>query len=51
MLPTTDNNQVTVSANFDSGITLDNAAEKTKQLENIINKYPEVMGVIFYSNK
>ena len=33
MLPTTDNNQITVTTNFDSGITLDNAAEKTKQLE------------------
>lgn len=38
----TDNNQVNVSVDFDSGITLDVAAQKTKQLEDIINKYPEV---------
>jgi len=43
MMPSTDNSQVTVSANFDSGITLDTAMEKNKQLEEVIkNKYPEV---------
>ncbi|MFT8343278.1 MAG: efflux RND transporter permease subunit [Clostridium beijerinckii] len=45
MMPSTDNNQVTVSANFDSGITLDNASEKAKQIESIIKKYPEVSGM------
>ena len=45
MMPSTDNNQITVSANFDSGITLDNAAEKTKQLESVLSKYQEVTGV------
>ncbi|OOM75599.1 multidrug resistance protein MdtC [Clostridium puniceum] len=38
----TDNGQVNVSAAFDSGITLDNASEKTKQFEAVISKYPEV---------
>ena len=38
----TDNNQVSVSVDFDSGITLDVAAQKTKQLEDIINEYSEV---------
>ena len=41
-MPATDNGQVKVTANFDSGITLDNAALKTKQLEEVISKYPEV---------
>jgi HAE1 family hydrophobic/amphiphilic exporter-1 len=42
MMPSTDNNQVTVSANFDSGITLDAATRKNNQLEEIIkSKYPE----------
>jgi hydrophobe/amphiphile efflux-1 (HAE1) family protein len=44
MLPSTDNNQVTVSATFDSGITLNNASEKTKQIESVISKYSEVKG-------
>ena len=51
MMPSTDNNQITVSANFDSGITLDNAAEKTKQIESVLSKYQEVTGCVFYSNK
>ena len=38
----TDNGQVSVSATFDSGITLDTASQKTKQLEAVISKYPEV---------
>lgn len=38
----TDNGQVNVSATFDSGITLDTASQKTKQLEAVISKYPEV---------
>ncbi|MBA8894981.1 efflux RND transporter permease subunit [Clostridium saccharobutylicum] len=42
MMPTTDKGQINVSANFDSGITLDTASQKTKQLEAIISKYPEV---------
>jgi HAE1 family hydrophobic/amphiphilic exporter-1 len=43
MMPSTDNSQVTVSADFDSGITLDTATQKDKQLEEIIkSKYPEV---------
>ena len=42
MIPTTDKGQVTVSANFDSGITLDAANQETKQLEEIIKKNPEV---------
>jgi hydrophobe/amphiphile efflux-1 (HAE1) family protein len=42
MMPSTDNGQVTVSANFDSGITLDTATQKDKQFEEIIkSKYPE----------
>ncbi|WP_238948154.1 efflux RND transporter permease subunit [Clostridium sp. YIM B02569] len=41
-MPVTDNGQVGVSANFDSGITLDAASQKTKQLEAVISKYPEV---------
>ncbi|EHI98171.1 acriflavin resistance protein [Clostridium sp. DL-VIII] len=45
MMPSTDNNQVTVSTSFDSGITLDNASEKVKQIEAIINKNPEVQGL------
>ena len=45
MLPATDNNQVTVSANFDSGITLDNASEKTKEIEDIVKKHPEINGM------
>jgi HAE1 family hydrophobic/amphiphilic exporter-1 len=44
MLPSTDNNQVTITANFDSGITLDNAAGKAKQIESIISKYSEIKG-------
>jgi len=43
MMPSTDNGQVTVSANLDSGITLDTATKKNKQFEEIIkSKYPEV---------
>ncbi|MFW2490318.1 efflux RND transporter permease subunit [Clostridium chromiireducens] len=43
MMPSTDNSQVTVNANFDSGITLDTAKQKNEKLEEIIkNKYPEV---------
>jgi len=43
MMPATDNGQVTVSANLDSGITLDTATKKNKQFEEIIkSKYPEV---------
>ena len=42
MIPITDKGQVTVSANFDSGITLDAASRETKQLEEIIKKNPEV---------
>ena len=42
MIPITDKGQVTVSANFDSGITLDTACKETKQLEEIIKKNPEV---------
>jgi len=43
MMPSTDKGQVTVSANFDSGITLDTATQKNKQFEEIIrSKYPEV---------
>ncbi len=45
MMPSTDNNQVTVSTSFDSGITLDNASEKVKQIEAIISKNPEVQGL------
>ena len=41
-MPATDNGQVSVSAAFDSGITLDTASEKTKQIEAVISKYPEV---------
>lgn len=41
-MPATDNGQVSVNANFDSGITLDTASQKTKQLEDVISKYPEV---------
>lgn len=41
-MPSTDSGQVKVTANFDSGITLNNASEKTKQLEAVISKYPEV---------
>jgi len=44
MLPSTDNNQVTVSATFDSGITLNNAAEKTKQIESVMSKYSDIKG-------
>lgn len=42
IMPSTDQGQITVSANFDSGITLDAASKKTKQLEEIIKKHPEV---------
>ena len=49
MMPATDNGQVTVDANFDSGITLDLATQKNKQFEEIIkSKYPEVK--YMYSN-
>jgi Cation/multidrug efflux pump len=41
-MPQTDNSQVKVTANFDSGITLENASQKTKELEAVISKYPEV---------
>ncbi|WP_315067728.1 efflux RND transporter permease subunit [uncultured Clostridium sp.] len=41
-MPSTDNSQVSVSTSFDSGITLDAASQKTKQLEAVISKYPEV---------
>jgi len=41
-MPPTDNGQVNVSATFDSGIILDTASQKTKQLEAVISKYPEV---------
>ena len=43
MMPSTDQGQITVAANFDSGITLDVASKKTKQLEEIIKKHPEVV--------
>lgn len=43
MMPATDQGQITVSADFDSGITLDVASKKTKQLEEIIKKHPEVV--------
>ncbi|NOW04028.1 efflux RND transporter permease subunit [Clostridium beijerinckii] len=42
MIPITDKGQITVSANFDSGITLDTASQETKQIEEIIKKNPEV---------
>jgi HAE1 family hydrophobic/amphiphilic exporter-1 len=42
MMPSTDQGQVTVSATFDSGITLDTASQETKQLEAIIKKNSEV---------
>ena len=43
MMASTDEGKVTVSADFDSGITLDVATQKNKQLEEIIkSKYPEV---------
>ncbi|OOM75605.1 multidrug resistance protein MdtB [Clostridium puniceum] len=46
MLPSSDKGQVTVSADFDSGMTLDAASQKNKQLEEIIkSKYPEVEGM------
>ena len=45
MMPLTDQGQLTVSANFDSGITLDAASQKNKQLEEIIKKYPEVKSI------
>ncbi len=41
-IPATDKGQLTVSAQFDSGLTLDAASDKTKQLEGVIKKYPEV---------
>ena len=42
MMPSTDQGTVSVSATFDSGITLDMASKKTKQIEEIVNKHPEV---------
>ena len=49
MMPSTDKGQVTVSADFDAGITLDAATQKNKQFEEIIkSKYPEVK--YMYSN-
>ena len=42
MLPTTDKGIINVKADFDSGITLDKAIEKTKKIEECIDKYPEV---------
>ncbi|EKQ52217.1 MULTISPECIES: efflux RND transporter permease subunit [unclassified Clostridium] len=42
MMPSTDKGQLTVSADFDAGITLNNAEQKTKQLEEIVKKNPEV---------
>ena len=42
MIPITDKGQITVNANFDSGITLDTASKETKQIEEIVKKNPEV---------
>ena len=43
-MPLTDNNQVTVSAIFDSGITISNASGKAKQIESVISKYSDIKG-------
>ncbi|NMM62230.1 efflux RND transporter permease subunit [Clostridium sp. P21] len=46
MIPSSDNNKITVNADFDSGMTLDVASRKNKQLEEIIkSKHPEVEGI------
>ena len=45
IMPSTDQGKITVSADFDAGITLDTASEKTKQLEEIIKKHPEVVSI------
>lgn len=46
MMPSTDEGTVTVSADFDSGITLDAATQKNKKLEEIIkSKHPEVVSM------
>jgi len=45
IMPTTDQGQINVSATFDSGMTLDAAEQKTKQIEETIKKSPEVENV------
>lgn len=45
MMPTTDQGTINVDADFDSGITLDKAIEKTKEIEARIYEYPEVKSI------
>lgn len=42
ILPITDQGKISVSATFDSGMTLDAESKKTKQIEETIKKSPEV---------
>lgn len=43
MIPSSDNNKITVNVDFDSGMTLDAASQKNKELEEVIkSKYSEV---------
>jgi hydrophobe/amphiphile efflux-1 (HAE1) family protein len=41
-MPTTDQGEVTVDASLDSGMALEAAGQKAKEIEAIIRKYPEV---------
>ncbi|SHN85357.1 efflux RND transporter permease subunit [Desulfitobacterium chlororespirans] len=42
-LESSDNGKITITAATDGGTTLTSAAETTKQMESILNKYPEVV--------
>ena len=43
--PQQDKDSVSISAELDSGLSLTAAADKTKQIENIVEKYPEVKSI------
>ncbi|MEN6462095.1 MAG: efflux RND transporter permease subunit [Syntrophomonas sp.] len=43
--PTEDMGKVNVTANLDAGMTLDAALQKTKDIEEIVNKYSNIKGI------
>lgn len=45
LLPSSDLGEINVTAELDSGLSLEAAAQKAKELESIANKYPEVQSI------
>lgn len=43
--PSQDKAQISISANLDSGLTMDAANQKAQAIEKIVNKYPDVLHV------